>query len=94
MTLASRVLDRFRSRLVKLVEKERQACGCAKSAMSRIARKIQMSQASLYRVVNRYGDVQVKAHQYMALLVVVFGSKARRSKFCTSAKSSEARLSA
>lgn len=70
MTLASRILERFRGRLARLVEKERRAHGCATTAIKRISAKIKMSPASIYRTLNGYGDVQIKAHQYMALIMV------------------------
>lgn len=88
MSLASKILERFRNRLKRVVEKERRICGCATSAMKRIARKIEMSPATLYRVVNGYGEVQVKAHQYMALLTYTLGSSKLAARFRNGRKAS------
>lgn len=94
MSLASRVHERIRSRLKRLVEKERQMCGCAKAAISRIARKVHMSPASIYRLVNGYGEVQVKAVSQVALIMVSLGTSKVAARFCRTAKRSEAGLHA
>lgn len=71
MALASRILERFRGRLARLVEREKRVQGCVKAAMRSISRKIGMSETGIYRTLNSYdGNVQIKAHQYMALIMV------------------------
>jgi DNA-binding phage protein len=73
MSLASRVHEKLRARLKRLVEKERQQLGCAKAAISKIARHVFMSPASIYRAVNGYGDVQFKAVSQTAILMLSLG---------------------
>ena len=70
MALASRILERFRIRLARLVEREKRIQGCVKAAMRSISKKIGMSETGIYRTLNNYdGNVQIKAHQYMALIM-------------------------
>lgn len=68
MSLAGKIADKFRARLKRLVEKERQQIGCATLAVKRVASKLKMSPATLYRAMNGYGEVQIKAHHYVELL--------------------------
>lgn len=82
MALAARILERFRGRLARLVEREKRIQGCVKAAMRSISKKIGMSETGIYRTLNGYGDgkVQIKAHQYMALIMVSMRApKARRA---------------
>lgn len=75
MPLAARIAEKFRNRLSRAFGKERQSTGCAETAMKRISSKLGMSKASLYRAMNGYGEVQIKAHHYVALLMVTFASR-------------------
>lgn len=76
-----RFLERFRNRLKRLIEKERAACGCATQAVVRLAKKIRMSRASIYRVLNGYGDVQVKAVSDRAVIRLALGTVRLAEKF-------------
>jgi hypothetical protein len=96
MSIAARVTERFRNRLIKLVEKKRRETLCAKTAIADVARKVGMSPVNVYRVMNGYGSVTIKAHHHVALLMLTFGGAATglASKFRKSAKSHRAELSA
>jgi DNA-binding phage protein len=82
MSLAARMKDKFRSRLVRFVEKERAAVGCAKTAMANVARKVGMSVISLYRIMNNHPKpVKIEAHHHAALLIHTLGiAKAAASR--------------
>jgi hypothetical protein len=69
MSLASRIKDRFRSRLARMVDKERKVAGCAKTAIANVGRKIGMSAVSVYRVLNGYGSVKIQAEHHAALIM-------------------------
>lgn len=74
MSLATRMREKFRSRLARFVEKERAAVGCAKTAMANVSRKIGLSVISLYRVMNNHPKpVKVEAHHHAALLMHSLG---------------------
>ena len=73
MSLEARIRDRFRARLARFVEKERQMAGCAKLAMKSAARKLGMSAVAIYRVVGGYGPVKVQAHHHAALIMHSIG---------------------
>lgn len=73
MSLASKIADKFRKRLTRWVEKERRVCGCATQAVKRVASKLKMSPATVYRIMNGYGEVQIKAHHYAELLMHSLG---------------------
>ena len=90
MSLASKIADKFRKRLVRWVEKERHVCGCATQAVKRVAGKLKMSPATVYRAMNGYGEVQIKAHHYATLLMHTLGivkaaaSRVRTKRHATS----------
>jgi hypothetical protein len=69
MSLGAKIADKFRKRLTRWVENERKICGCATQAVKRVAGKLKMSPATVYRAMNGYGDVQIKAHHYVQLLM-------------------------
>lgn len=69
MTLADRVLERFRKRLARFVERERTKVGCMEIAVRRVATRIGMSPMGVRRVLGRYGSVKVQAHHHVALLL-------------------------
>jgi hypothetical protein len=68
MSLGAKIAEKFRKRLTRWVEKERKVCGCATQAVKRVAGKLKMSPATVYRAMNGYGEVQIKAHHYIELL--------------------------
>jgi hypothetical protein len=78
MTLADRVMERFRKRLARWVEKERAAVGCADVAIKRVASKLGMSAMGVRRVLGRYGSVKVQAHHFVALLIHTLKTPRRR----------------
>lgn len=80
MSLTSRILDRFRKRLGRLVEKERHLTGCAATAIKRVSSKLKMSPATIYRAMNGYGEVQIKAHHYAALILHTVLARAPKRK--------------
>ena len=94
MSFASRVHEKLRGRLKRLVEKERTAVGCATKAIKNIAKRVFMSPASIYRAVNGYGDVQFKAVSQTAIVMHSVGIVKAASKFRTNAKSRGAALAA
>ncbi len=74
MSLATRMKEKFRARLARLVEKRRAELGCAKAAMADVARKVGMSVISIYRVMNNHPKpVKVEAHHHAALLMHSLG---------------------
>jgi PII-like signaling protein len=73
MSLGAKIMQRFRKRLTRWVENERRVCGCATQAVKRVAGKLKMSPATVYRAMNGYGEVQIKAHHYAALLMHSLG---------------------
>lgn len=77
MSIATRVRDRFRSRLAKFVALRRAETGCAKIAIKDVARKIGMSTANVYRAMNGTGSCAVRDHQHIALLLHFFGAMKR-----------------
>jgi hypothetical protein len=81
MSLEDRMLGRFAKRLGRFVQKERERFGgCAKKAMQSVAAKLGMSPVKVYRAMNGYGPVTVKAHQYAALIVHTVLAKAPKPK--------------
>lgn len=94
MSVASRLMERFRSRLTRFVAKERDRTGCAKVAVKNVARKIGMGSLSIYRAMNGYGSVRIEARHYVALLAASMAGSYVASKFRKSAQSNHAGLSA
>lgn len=81
MSLELRTKERFAKRLARFVEKERAAIGCAKTAVKNVARKVGLSAVNVYRAMNGYGPVTIKAHHYAALLMLSLGSSKVAAKF-------------
>lgn len=95
MSIATRMRDRFRSRLAKFIALRRAETGCATTAVKDVARKIGMSTANVYRAMNGTGSCAVRDHQHVALLLHFFGAVKRTgSKLRASAHSHRAGLSA
>jgi len=96
MTLSSKIFERFRSRLTKLVAKERKETGCQAIATKRVASKIGVSSMWVRRVLGNYGGAKIQADHYVAVLMLTFGGAAKRvaSKFSVSRKSNRSELRA
>lgn len=74
MSLAARMKEKFRARLARLVEKERAAVGCAKTAMANVSSKVGLSVISIYRIVNNHPKpVKAEPHHYAQLLMHSLG---------------------
>ena len=96
MTISSKIFERFRSRLIKLVAKERKETGCQAIATKRVASKIGVSSMWVRRVLGNYGGAKIQADHYVAVLMLTFGGAAKRvaTKFRKSALSHRAGLNA
>lgn len=96
MSIASKISERFRNRITRLVAKQRAELGCATLAVKRVASKLHMSPATIYRIMNGYGEVRVEARHYVAVLMLSFGASAKKaaSKFSVSRKSHRSELRA
>ena len=96
MTLSSKIFERFRSRLIKLVAKEHKETGCQAIATKRVASKIGVSSMWVRRVLGNYGGAKIQADHYVAVLMLTFGGAAKRvaTKFRKSALSHRAGLNA
>jgi hypothetical protein len=79
MSLADRLKERFRSRLKRWIEREKSELGCAALATKRVAKKVGMSVAGIYRIVGNYPfPVKIQAHHYVAALVHTMKAPRRR----------------
>jgi hypothetical protein len=79
MSLADRLKERFRSRLKRWIEREKAEVGCAVLATKRVAKKVGMSVAGIYRIVGNYPfPVKIQAHHYVAALVHTMKAPRRR----------------
>lgn len=74
MSLEPRIKEKFAKRAARFIEKRKAQLGCAKAAMADVARKLGMSVASLYRVVNNHPKpAKIQAHHYAALVMHSLG---------------------
>lgn len=74
MSVETRIREKFKARAARYVEKRKAQLGCAKTAMADVARKVGMSVASLYRVINNHPkQAKIQAHHHAALLMHTLG---------------------
>lgn len=90
MSFASRIHERLRSRLRRMVEKERSRIGCATRAARNVAKMVFMSPATLYRTLNNYGEVKLSAVTQAAIIMHSVGIMKAASRFRERAKSPRA----
>jgi DNA-binding phage protein len=74
MSLEARTKEKFAKRAARFIDKRKAQLGCAKAAMADVARKVGMSVASLYRIVNNHPKpAKIQAHHHAALLMHTLG---------------------
>lgn len=84
MSIASKIVERFRVRLSRFVAKEHAKTGCRKTAIRNAARKVGMGAIGIYRAMNGYGNVRIEARHYVALLMASMKpAKSRSARILT-----------